>query len=193
MPSHCTLFGHVKGGWPHLEKIIDPGELEAELSTVLAEWVPCKIIRCLPHRGYQLADQHLNFRGEGSSRGWPPAKRARRVPVGGLVRIPIEGGGSVLVDGGLPGSGPVKAGRVGDVVEDATSTLQAALVSVRDASRAVLEQLREAGPDEVGVEFGVELTAQAGAVIARAGGGCHFTVKLTWKSEIPDAGGPGSS
>jgi putative transposase len=23
-----TLFGHVKGEWPHLEKIRDPGELD---------------------------------------------------------------------------------------------------------------------------------------------------------------------
>jgi len=29
-----TLFGHVKGEWPHLEKITDPGELEAELELV---------------------------------------------------------------------------------------------------------------------------------------------------------------
>jgi hypothetical protein len=26
-----TLFGHIKGEWPHLEKIRDPRELEAEL------------------------------------------------------------------------------------------------------------------------------------------------------------------
>ncbi len=26
-----SLFGHVKGEWPHLEKIRDPGELDAEL------------------------------------------------------------------------------------------------------------------------------------------------------------------
>jgi putative transposase len=29
-----TLFGHVKGEWPHLEKIRDPGELERELDRV---------------------------------------------------------------------------------------------------------------------------------------------------------------
>jgi transposase InsO family protein len=29
-----TLFGHVKGEWPHLEKITDPGELVAELDRV---------------------------------------------------------------------------------------------------------------------------------------------------------------
>jgi putative transposase len=33
-----TLFGHVKGEWPHLEKIRDPGELEAELERVRTEY-----------------------------------------------------------------------------------------------------------------------------------------------------------
>jgi putative transposase len=33
-----TLFGHVKGEWPHLEKIRDPGELERELDAVRAEY-----------------------------------------------------------------------------------------------------------------------------------------------------------
>jgi putative transposase len=33
-----TLFGHVKGEWPHLEKIRDPGELDTELDRVRAEY-----------------------------------------------------------------------------------------------------------------------------------------------------------
>jgi putative transposase len=33
-----TLFGHVKGEWPHLEKIRDPGGLDAELDRVRAEY-----------------------------------------------------------------------------------------------------------------------------------------------------------
>jgi putative transposase len=33
-----TLFGHVKGEWPHLEKIKDPGGLERELDRVQDEY-----------------------------------------------------------------------------------------------------------------------------------------------------------
>ncbi|MEU6654779.1 hypothetical protein ABZ904_36545 [Streptomyces sp. NPDC046900] len=32
-----SLFGHVKGEWPHLAKIRDPYELEAELDVVRRE------------------------------------------------------------------------------------------------------------------------------------------------------------
>lgn len=33
-----TLFGHVKGEWPHLEKIRDPAVLAAELEVVRADY-----------------------------------------------------------------------------------------------------------------------------------------------------------
>lgn len=101
-----------------------------------------------------------------------------------LLRIPIEGGGSLLVEA-EPGAadGPVRAGRIGTVIEDTTLSLQTALGSVRETSRILLEQLRAAGPHEVEVEFGVELTGQVGAVIARAEGGCHLIVKLVWKND----------
>ena len=35
-------------------------------------------------------------------------------------------------------------------------------------------------PDEVQVEFGVELSAEAGAIVSKAGGSCQLTVTLTW-------------
>jgi hypothetical protein len=109
----------------------------------------------------------------------------------GLVRMPLEGGWSLLVRvdheldqmGRWPGSGPVRAGRVGDRVEEvvtvASRSLREALEPVTQMSRQVLDQLGQARPREVQVEFGVELTAQAGAVLARAGTECHLTVTLT--------------
>ena len=41
-----TLFGHVKGEWPHLEKITDPGELEAELELVRAQYNGVRLPLC---------------------------------------------------------------------------------------------------------------------------------------------------
>lgn len=105
-----------------------------------------------------------------------------------LIRFPVEGGGSVLVqETDAAASGPVRAGRTVDMVKDATATLQAALGPVRDVARTVLAELREAGPDEIAVEFGVCLTAEMGAVIARTEAAAHLTVTLTWKA-ADDAG-----
>lgn len=108
-----------------------------------------------------------------------------------LVRVSLDEGGSILVrvgclseDGLAARSGPVKAGRVSDVVEDvvgtASGSLREALGPVTQLSRQVLQQLGQARPGGVRVEFGVEFTAEAGAVLARAGTGCHLTVTLTW-------------
>ncbi|MEV5102092.1 CU044_2847 family protein [Streptomyces massasporeus] len=100
-----------------------------------------------------------------------------------LARVPIEGGGTILFEAATqsPYEGPVKAGRVGDAVRDLPITLQQVLDPVRAAAAAVLDQLRQAGPDEVEVEFGVDLSGQAGAVIAKSESAVHFKVRVLWQ------------
>jgi len=100
-----------------------------------------------------------------------------------LLRIPLDGGGSLLVSGVEPASGgPVRAASRLDAVPELVDTLERSLEPIRRGAAAVLDSLRGAGPDEIEVEFGVAFTAQAGAVIAKAGSECHLTVTLTWKS-----------
>ncbi|WP_037057874.1 integrase core domain-containing protein, partial [Pseudonocardia asaccharolytica] len=57
-----TLFGHVKGEWPHLEKIRDPGELERELDRRRAEY---NSVRLHAGVGYVTPDDEHEGRGEG--------------------------------------------------------------------------------------------------------------------------------
>ena len=101
-----------------------------------------------------------------------------------LTRIPLDGGGSVLVEQpGLPDGGPVKAGRVGDSVRELPGTLEGALEPVTEAARAALTQLRKARPDEITVEFGVDLAFEAGAVITKSQAGCHLRVTVSWRDQ----------
>ncbi|MDQ1288590.1 MAG: hypothetical protein QG622_2155 [Actinomycetota bacterium] len=101
-----------------------------------------------------------------------------------LVRVPLKGGGSVLIEDSEPSAhGPVRVGRVGDVIKDATDSLQGMLTPVRETAQAVLDELRQARPDEVEVQFGVTLSAVAGAVIAKTTTGAHLTIKVTWRRE----------
>jgi Trypsin-co-occurring domain 1 len=95
-----------------------------------------------------------------------------------------------LVEAPAEPAGPVKAGRVSDAIQELPASLQASLAPVKDAARAVLDQLREAGPGEVEVEFGVDLAVQAGAVITKSEAGCHLRVKLTWKNDESDQSPP---
>jgi putative transposase len=56
-----TLFGHVKGEWPHLEKIRDPGELERELDRARQEY---NGIRLHASIGYVTPDDEHDGRGD---------------------------------------------------------------------------------------------------------------------------------
>ena len=57
-----TLFGHVKGDWPHLERIHDPGQLEHELDRCRAEY---NTVRLHAGIGYVTPDDEHHGRGEG--------------------------------------------------------------------------------------------------------------------------------
>jgi hypothetical protein len=101
--------------------------------------------------------------------------------VGALVRIGLQDGGWLLVESDERDvAGPVKAGRVTDAVQDLPANLRTMLRSVTQASREVLAELRDAGPDEVTVEFGLKLTVAAGAVLTKGEASCHFKVTLGW-------------
>ncbi|MGW7604142.1 CU044_2847 family protein [Streptomyces antimycoticus] len=78
--------------------------------------------------------------------------------------------------------GPVKAGRPGDLIRELPQTVQESLVPIRETARAVLDHLRAAGPQEVEVEFGVNLSAKAGAVITSGEAAVHLKVRLVWNS-----------
>src|SRR6266702_4294853 len=56
-----TLFGHVKGEWPHLEKIRDPGALEPELDRVRFEY---NGVRLHAGVGYVTPNDEHEGRGE---------------------------------------------------------------------------------------------------------------------------------
>jgi len=73
-----TLFGHVKGEWPHLEKITDPGDLEAELDRVRADYNAVRLHAAI---GYVTPDDEHQGRGEAIRqarlRGLATARQAR--------------------------------------------------------------------------------------------------------------------
>ncbi|MFD8889135.1 MULTISPECIES: CU044_2847 family protein [unclassified Streptomyces] len=103
-----------------------------------------------------------------------------------LARIPLDGGGYVLIEAPAGPDGPVKAGRLSDAIRDMPGSLQEALKPVTAAAHATLEQVRKAAPDEVTVEFGVDLAVEAGAVITRTGAHCHLKVTVKWKRNAFD-------
>jgi hypothetical protein len=107
-----------------------------------------------------------------------------------LISFPLDGDDAVLVEVNLdrPEIGP--ASRASDLVTSAAVSFDGALAHIRKAASIALANFRDAElrPDEVQIEFGVALNAQAGAVIARTGVDGHLKVQLIWRR--PDAAGP---
>ncbi|GAA2513339.1 CU044_2847 family protein [Winogradskya humida] len=111
-----------------------------------------------------------------------------------LTRFELQDGAFVYAEDGADGPVISTVSRTGDVLHSATASFGAALRQVRTAAEEALTTLRDMDtrPDRVELEFGVKLSAEAGAVIARTGADGHFKVKLTWNGDgEPEAEGQG--
>jgi hypothetical protein len=97
----------------------------------------------------------------------------------------MQGGETILVevaDG--HGGGPVTRGLHHDhLVEHTERSFDQAIDRIQPAASAMIAKLKGIpdAPDEVNVEFGVELSAEAGAFIASASTAANFKVSLTWR------------
>ncbi len=101
-----------------------------------------------------------------------------------LVEFPLDRGASVLVGVDEQPAGPVTRGLGKDcsvLVEEAGKTFEDATGAVTPAARSLIARLRsiEDAPDEVGIEFGVQLSAQTGAFIASVAAEANFKVSMT--------------
>lgn len=100
-----------------------------------------------------------------------------------LVRFELDDGGSVIVE--IAGSDPgiARASRASNAIRSAATSFESAMGSVRDAAFSALRHFRDIpqAPDEVTIEFGVELSAEVGAVIAQTAATAHLQVTLAWR------------
>ncbi|HEU4629149.1 MAG TPA: CU044_2847 family protein [Gemmatimonadaceae bacterium] len=104
-----------------------------------------------------------------------------------LVEFPLADGGCVVVEVEVPAGQErvVRAARPGELAVKAGRTFEDALAQVRPMADAVLAKLRAlaARPDEVEIEFGLKLSAEAGAILTSAGAEANFQVTLRWTRE----------
>lgn len=104
-----------------------------------------------------------------------------------LVAFPLADGGHVMVgveqvDEGWSGV-VTRGGSVEERVQEAVCSFQAALDPIRVVGHAVMDRLSalDHPPTEVRVEFGLELSAKAGAIVS-ATGAATMKVALTWRT-----------
>ena len=95
--------------------------------------------------------------------GAPPGVTIRGIPDGALTTR------------GIPN---------GRLVEHTQQNLDEVLAHTRPAVTALLRQLRGQvdTPDEIDVEFGIQISLDVGACIARASSAANFRVTMRWRS-----------
>jgi hypothetical protein len=113
-----------------------------------------------------------------------------------LVEFPLAAGGSVVVavddapDLHAFEGEVTRSMRPSDVAAQAGQTFEEALSRIKGLAEAVVGELRSAGsPDEIEVEFGVQMSADVGAIVAKLSGQANFRVALRWKRDEPPASG----
>ena len=107
------------------------------------------------------------------------------------IEFELEAGGSVIfevADEGRPPrieEGMMPATGILDVTEKARQSFEAAIDRVKPAAEVIVQKLRSLAkePDELELEFGLKMDAEAGAIFASVGVEANFKVTMTWKKE----------
>ncbi|MDQ1038815.1 hypothetical protein QFZ75_005231 [Streptomyces sp. V3I8] len=112
----------------------------------------------------------------------------------GLVEFKTDDGAVIVVEGAEDGSGSRLVARADGTVP-AARTFEGSLEGVRAAAESALRVFRDGSlrPDSVEIEFGVKLTAEAGALIAKSAVEGHLLVKLSWSPEQSPGARPGGA
>lgn len=101
-----------------------------------------------------------------------------------VMEVPVEAGGQLLVqiDGDdLPDDlAPAALRRPGEIIACAKESVEDSLDKLKPAISAVTERFRSMAADEVTVEFGIMLSAEGNAIIAKGHAEVHFTVTFAW-------------
>ncbi|MET8630488.1 CU044_2847 family protein [Kitasatospora sp. NPDC004669] len=84
--------------------------------------------------------------------------------------------------------GLVQVARPGQVVARATRSLGEMLAGVRPVAQNFVDGFRGMvnAPDEIGIEFGLSLSAEADVVISSTSAEANFKVSLTWRRTPAD-------
>jgi hypothetical protein len=102
-----------------------------------------------------------------------------------LVEYPLKEGGSILVQVDEPEpEGMVRVAREGEIAA-ASQTFEEATERIRPVAASLIAKMRNISdpPDEVRIEFGLNMSAKAGAFIAEVGTEANFKVSLSWKKK----------
>ncbi|GAA1859849.1 CU044_2847 family protein [Asanoa iriomotensis] len=102
------------------------------------------------------------------------------------IPLRLSSGGQVWVDIGEE-QGVVRVGTSpGETLAKATASVAEVFDDIRDAADDALSAMIEmkSVPSKIEIVFGVALTAEANAVIAKAGAQANMTITVAWERDL---------
>jgi hypothetical protein len=107
-----------------------------------------------------------------------------------LLKVTLRDQGSVIFEVDGDDRGVRQVGKRETQVRELSSSLEDRLSGIHDAAMAALAELRgKLEPDEIRLKFGIKMTAEVGAVIARTALEGNLDVEMVWKARAELAGG----
>jgi len=107
-----------------------------------------------------------------------------------LIEFPLEDSEETILieveeDERVSGMVPAARGDQPGVPEKAAATFQSAMDKMKPIATTIIKKIRSLhdAPDEVEVEFGLKMSAEAGAFVASACVDANYKVVLKWKKE----------
>ena len=97
---------------------------------------------------------------------------------------PVAGAPSGVTVRGIPDGALATRGIPGRLVERTQQSLDEVLAHAMPAVTSLLRQMRgqQDAPDELEVEFGIQVSLEVGAYVAAASSAANFRVTMRWRS-----------
>lgn len=130
----------------------------------------------------QSAGHKAAAHGQGTAHG---TKGSTGAVMDDMVEFTTDDGTRVVMADVADVHGSHLISRGGDGPARAVRTFEQSLAGARAAAESALRVFREGSlrPDSVEIEFGVRMSAEAGAVIVKGTAEGHLTVRLAWTPE----------
>lgn len=91
----------------------------------------------------------------------------------------------------VAGVGPQRVSREnGAVIAKLDEPLNQAIASAKPATEIIINTFKSLSPNEMSIEFGLNIDAEAGAVFAKAGIGAHFNISMKWTETTTEPSNP---
>jgi hypothetical protein len=104
-----------------------------------------------------------------------------------LIEFQLADGGSIIIEVDEPEtSGNLeRLASPSEVIAKATRPFEEAMDKIKPVANAIIAKLRSLSdpPHEMEVEFGLKMSAEAGAIVAATGIEANYKVTLKWKRE----------